>query len=146
MATKSAQFQKTKSLLFFSGASYLAPVGDGLTLGCGVQPRCGWWTAHTTAALRRVKRRGSICYDPGNCRDNTRRAPGRPGPAGWYIKTRTNGCTRGGGRVRDDGWVARAARVTLVVSPLARVLSALLPHKSSFRNSRGSTMERLGRA
>jgi hypothetical protein len=25
---------------------------------------------------------------------------------------RTNGCTRGGGRVLDDGWVTGAARVT----------------------------------
>ena len=31
----------------------------------------------------------------------------------WHV---TNGCTRGGGRARDDGWATRAARVTRVVT------------------------------
>ena len=75
-----------------SRAPRVAPVGNGLTLGCGVQPRCGWRTANTAAALRQLERRGSICYNATNCRDWPSRQR-RSGPAGWNTETRTKACT-----------------------------------------------------
>jgi hypothetical protein len=45
----------------------VAPVGNGLTLGCGVQPRCGWRPANTGEAIQRLGDFGSNCYDPTMC-------------------------------------------------------------------------------
>ena len=44
---------------------------------------------------------------------------------------RTTGCTRGGDRVRDDGWVTRAARVPRVVAPDGRILKRMLTENPS---------------
>lgn len=43
----------------------------------------------------------------------------------------TIGCTRGGVRVRDDGWITRAARVTLVVRCLGRRTISIPPLSSA---------------
>ena len=80
---------------FLCRAPRAAPVRNGLTLGWGVQPRCGWRTANTAATLRRLECRRSICDNPTERRGSPSRSR-RPAPAGWNTETRTNGCTPGG--------------------------------------------------